>query len=429
MAQKLLVRTKFKNEKLEKNSKLVQKLAAHANKSPQNVYHAFTKGVQNKLSFLSRTTPDTRPIFEATETILSNTLIPALTGRPRPSEDQRRIFSLPTKNGGLNIQLPEDHEHDLEWSHKMTACLDSDDIPVAEQSQAEILQQIRKQKSEIINCRISELKDKLTHDELYALELASEKGASSWLNALPIKRLGFSVTKSEFRDGLTLRYGWEPQNVPNTCPCGEKFCLSHVLHCPKGGYTHMRHDEIRDTFAEIMKDVCFDVELEPKLQPLEGESFANRTTTTEDDARLDIKANGLWESRFSRTFFDVKVFNPHARSCPKNTKEAYKHHESMKKLKYEQRIIDVENSTFNPLVFACTGGAGPSASKVMSRLALKISEKSIESYADVIGYIRTKVSFALLRSSVLCLRGCRSLKRKLPNDSSIGAVVEEGRLS
>ena len=31
-------------------------------------------------------------------------------------------------------------------------------------------------------------------------------------------------------------------------------------------------------------------------------------------------------------------------------------------MKYEQRIIDVEHSTFNPLVFACTGGAGPSAS-------------------------------------------------------------------
>ena len=102
----------------------------------------------------------------------------------------------------------------------------------------------------------------------------------------------------------------------------------------------------------------------------------------------------------------------------------------MKKLKYEQRIIDVENSSFNPLIFACTGGAGPSASKVMERLALKISEKSVDSYADIIGYIRTKISFTLRRSSVLCLRGCRSLRRQLPvDDSSIGAVVEEGRLS
>ena len=50
--------------------------------------------------------------------------------------------------------------------------------------------------------------------------------------------------------------------------------------------------------------------------------------------------------------------------------------------------------------------------------------------AEVMGYIRTKVMFALLKSSVLCLRGCRSLKRQ-PEiiDSAIGAIVEEGRLS
>ena len=62
----------------------------------------------------------------------------------------------------------------------------------------------------------------------------------------------------------------------------------------QGGYTQMRHDEIRDTFAAIMKDVCFDVEIEPKLQPLDGDSFVHTTTTTEDDTRLDFKANGLW---------------------------------------------------------------------------------------------------------------------------------------
>ena len=88
----------------------------------------------------------------------------------------------------------------------------------------------------------------------------------------------------------------------------------------------MRHNEIRDTFATVMKEVCFDVEIEPKLQPLEGESFDYKTTTTDDEARLDIKANGLWESRFRRTFFDVKIFNPLAKSCPKNINEAYTYH-------------------------------------------------------------------------------------------------------
>ena len=46
-----------------------------------------------------------------------------------------------------------------------------------------------------------------------------------------------------------------------------------------------------------------------------------------------------------------------------------------KKLKYEQRIVEVENASFNPLIFACTGGAGPTATKVMKRLTNYVSEK------------------------------------------------------
>ena len=103
----------------------------------------------------------------------------------------------------------------------------------------------------------------------------------------------------------------------------------------------MRHKEIRDTFASVMKEVCYDVEIEPKLEPLEGEFFVHKTTTTEDESRLDIKANRLWDSRFCRFFFDVKIFNPLDRESPKNINEAYKFHESQK-LKYESRIINVE---------------------------------------------------------------------------------------
>ena len=140
-----------------------------------------------------------------------------------------------------------------------------------------------------------------------------------------------------------------------------------------------------------------------------------------------MKASGLWDSRFCRTFFDVKIFIPNAASCPPNIKDAYKLHESQKK--YEQRIIDVEHSTFSPLNFACTNGAGPSAVKTQ-RLAIKISEKGYDSYSDAIVFIPSKISFALLRSSVLCLRGCRALKRQIDHaESSIAATVQEGRLS
>ena len=107
-----------------------------------------------------------------------------------------------------------------------------------------------------------------------------------------LKKYNFLLNKSEFKDGLHLRYEWKPPNTPH---------------------------EIRDTFATLLDEVCHDVEIEPKLQSLEGESFHNKTTATEDDARIDIKANGLWGDGFSRTFFDGKTFNPQSKPCPTTT--------------------------------------------------------------------------------------------------------------
>ena len=124
-----------------------------------------------------------------------------------------------------------------------------------------------------------------------------------------------------------------------------------------------------------MNEVCHDVEIEPKLQPLQGESFVNNSTTTEDEARLDIKANGLRGSRVSRAFIDVKIFNAHAKTSRKLHKDAYKYQETLKNSKYQQRILNVEQSSFCPLIFGCTGGAAPTATRTMQRLAEELSEK------------------------------------------------------
>ena len=50
----------------------------------------------------------------------------------------------------------------------------------------------------------------------------------------------------------------------------------------------MRHNKIRDTFANTMHDVCYDVGVEPTLQPTkESESFIKKTAGTDENARLD----------------------------------------------------------------------------------------------------------------------------------------------
>ena len=72
-------------------------------------------------------------------------------------------------------------------------------------------------------------------------------------------------------------------------------------------------------------------------------------------------------------------------------------------------MIDIEKSLFNPLVFTTTGGMAPECNRVTKRLAEKIAEKRREPYASVITYIslRTKLRFALLRSTLAAIRGFR----------------------
>ena len=61
--------------------------------------------------------------------------------------------------------------------------------------------------------------------------MASEMEASNWLNALPMSRYNFILNKSEFRDGIYLRYGLELTKTPLTCACGASFNLTHALPC------------------------------------------------------------------------------------------------------------------------------------------------------------------------------------------------------
>ena len=72
----------------------------------------------------------------------------------------------------------------------------------------------------------------------------------------------------------------------------------------------MGHNDIRDTFFKLKHDVCYDVEVEPTHQLLHVESFVHKTTSTDKNARLNIKVSGLWEPEFSRFLFDVMILNP-----------------------------------------------------------------------------------------------------------------------
>ena len=92
---------------------------------------------------------------------------------------------------------------------------------------------------------------------------------------------------------------------------------------------------MRDITAQLLTEICSEVCIEPKLQPLSGEQFHLASAIRDDNARLDISATGFWGGSYQKAMFDVRVFNPYAPSN-KNTSlsSTYKRHEREKKRAY-----------------------------------------------------------------------------------------------
>ena len=254
------------------------------------------------------------------------------------------------------------------------------------------------------------IKNSLPQKTRRAMELATEKGASNWLTVIPIKEMDYNLNKGEFRDAVKLRYEWEIADKPSVCVCGDTFNIDHAMICKRGGFIIQRHNELRDLEADMLNIVCNDIEVEPVLQELTGEVLPLGANTA-PDARLDIHARGFWEKQRS-AFFDVRVCHPNAESYKDlSPQQIYRQHENEKKRMYAQRVMEIEHGTFTPLVFTTTGGMSEECKRCHSRLAELIAAKKGEDYSTTMSWIRAKVSFAILRSALLCLRGTRTPRR------------------
>ena len=229
--------------------------------------------------------------------------------------------------------------------------------------------------------------------------------------SLPLKEHNFHLDKQLFWDTINVRFGKDLSRLPAKCVCNADFSVEHALNCKLGGFVSTRHNDVRDFTAELLSEVSQDVAVEPLLTPLTGENLKYKSANTDDHARLDISARGVW-IRGSRAFFDVKVFNPLARSYSGQTlKAAHKSNENSKKRLYAERVLHVEHGTLTPLVFTCFGGMSIECGHFYNRMADKLGEKRNISKSQARTWVRTKLSFALLRATNLCIRGSRSKKQ------------------
>ena len=332
----------------------LNELSKIAKIEPHLAYTAYIFGFQHKYTFFMRTIPNIEhQLYRLDEAI--NDFIMYLLNNYWFTDLERLWFSLPTRMGGLGIIIPSQLSGTYyKNSKEITAPLVNGIINQHNEAELEeecnpqeVKDRIRAEKKKREEEKLEFVNSKLDPQKQRILEATTEKGASSWLNSMPLKKHNFYLNKQLFWDSLYLRYGIPMPRLPSNCVCGTKFSIEYALTCKKGGFILiLRHNDLRDFTAEILDEIYNDVAVEPLLNPLTGERFNYKTAITEDHARLDLSARGVFV-KGSRAFFDLRVFNPLAQFYSKSTiKAAHKTNENMKKREYGERVLQVEQGSF-----------------------------------------------------------------------------------
>ena len=115
------------------------------------------------------------------------------------------------------------------------------------------------------------------------------------------------------------------------------------------------HNSSQDLTANLLNNVCKDVEIEPRLLLVTGKNLENQTGNRRNETRADIRSTGFW-ARGQQAFTDKRVFNPNANSYPNSAlPQCYTQNKREKKRWYNERVLQIEYDSFTPLVFLVYG--------------------------------------------------------------------------
>ena len=208
-----------------------------------------------------RTLPNIEDLPEPLEHAISDVLIPSIVDH-KCTQLERDILSLPVRLGGLGFTNPL-AERIMSQLHE----------PPDEAEVTLLQQKAKKEEEERLLKRSDEWRNSLPERTKRAVSLAREKGASNWLTVIPNKDMDLAFDNREFKDAIHLRYDWGITGTPTVCVCEECFSVDHAMICKRGGMICKRNNELCHLEADLLDLVCNDVETEPVLQKITGETI------------------------------------------------------------------------------------------------------------------------------------------------------------
>ena len=121
---------------------------------------------------------------------------------------------------------------------------------------------------------------------------------------------------------------------------------------------------------------------------------------------MDVSVHGFWKWG-TNALFDVRIVNLDAGSyLPQTSEKALATAEKDKKDKYLQPCLERRRS-FTPMVYSADGIPRTEAVAEQRRLSSLFSNNLKKEYSEMCGFVRGRMSLAIVRPNTLLLRGAR----------------------
>ena len=172
---------------------------------------------------------------------IDDLLLPTLFGQTEPlPSDLRQLVTLTPAQGGLGVpdlrfEAPQQFaaSTSITAPHVDSITTQSMLMVAGENSTEELKRQHQALKTASVKSRMESIDSTLPSDLLRSVNQSRDKGASSWLTAVPLVDHGLVLNEQEFRDSLGLKYNmplswltkqvclwWEVCRLP--CPVTQK---------------------------------------------------------------------------------------------------------------------------------------------------------------------------------------------------------------
>ena len=243
------------------------------------------------------------------------------------------------------------------------------------------------------------------------------KDTGGWLNTLPSSLNGTVLSEEEFHDSLRLRFGLIPNKLPSTWEgFGQSFNVDHAMMCKKGGLILHLHNDVVAEWGEICARALKPsaVSNEPHIHHGRDTPQATGNTGAKIDPDLqgDIGVHGFWKCGVS-AIFDIRITDTDAKSYRgMDPHKVLKSQEREKKKTYSDACRN-RYRHFTPLVFSVDGLSGVEATATIKRVAALLSTKWKRAYSEICGFVRSRISIALVGAASHCLRGARDPTARL----------------